>query len=38
MRAPTLSRSVATIPLVGLLALLSVAYPKSEQSSAPTTC
>jgi hypothetical protein len=38
MRAPTLPRSVATIPLVGLLALLSVACPKSEQSSAPTTC
>jgi len=38
MRAPTLPRSVATISVVGLLGLLSVACPKSEQSSAPTTC
>ena len=38
MRAPTLPRSVVLIPAVGLLALLSVACPKSEQSAAPTTC
>src|SRR5678816_395849 len=38
MRAPTLPRSIASIPAVGLLALLSVACPKSEQSNAPTTC
>ncbi|HXU04556.1 MAG TPA: hypothetical protein VN903_26520 [Polyangia bacterium] len=38
MRAPTLLRGVVAIPALGLFALLSVACPKSEQSTAPTTC
>jgi len=38
MRAPTLPRSVAFVPTVALLALVSFACQKSEQSSAPTTC
>jgi len=38
MRAPTLLRSVATVPAFGLLALLSLACPQKSEQSGPTTC